>query len=210
MSLSPPEARTPVHHRRIDCTGYRRDDGLWDIEARLVDTKTYDFANHDRGGSIRAGEPLHEMALRVTIDTDFLIHRVEAVTDHGPFRVCGAIAPSFSELAGLRIGKGFLGEVRRRLGGVKGCTHLVELFGPLATTAYQTLYPAREAKAQAEPQRDRPRIIDTCHALSASGEVVARLWPDFYDPAAEPASSGDSVSSDSACTRSRSSSASAS
>lgn len=195
MPLSPAAARTPLHHRRIDCQGYRREDGLWDIEARLVDTKSYDFANQDRGGTIRAGEPLHEMVVRVTLDSDFLIHQVEAVTEHGPFRLCGEIAPSFAALAGLRIGKGFLGEVRRRFGGVRGCTHIVELFGPLATTAYQTLYAAREAKAQAEPRRERPRIIDTCHALAATGEVVARLWPEFYEPAA---SSGDSVSSDSA------------
>ena len=206
MPLSPAAARTALHHRRIDCAGYRRDDGLWDIEARMVDTKTYDFANRDRGGTIRAGESLHEMALRVTIDSDFLIHRVEAVLDHGPFGVCGAIVPSFADLAGLRIGQGFLGELRRRYGGVKGCTHMVELFAPLATTAYQTLFAAREAKARAEPARERPRVIGTCHALAPSGEVVARPWPEFY----EPASSGDSVSSVSACTRSRSSSASTS
>lgn len=179
MPLSPPAARTALHHRRIDCAGYRREDGLWDIEARMVDTKTYDFANRDRGGTIHAGEALHEMALRLTIDTDFLIHRVEAVLDHGPYRVCGAIAPAFADLAGLRIGQGFLGEVRRRYGGVKGCTHMIELFAPLATTAYQTLFAAREAKAQTRAERERPRIIGTCHALAPSGEVVARHWPDF-------------------------------
>lgn len=209
MPLSPPAARTALHHRRIDCAGYRREDGLWDIEARMVDTKTYDFANRDRGGTIHAGEALHEMALRVTIDTDFLIHRVEAVLDHGPYRVCCAIAPAFADLAGLRIGQGFLGEVRRRYGGVKGCTHLIELFAPLATTAYQTLFAARETKERARPERERPRIIGTCHALAPSGEVVARQWPEFYEPA-EPASSGASVSSDRACTRSRNSSASTS
>lgn len=185
MPLSPPVARKPLHHRSIDCRGYRRDDGLWDIEARMIDTKTYAFENLDRGGMVQPGQPLHDMLLRVTIDDDFLIHAVEAVTEAGPFALCGAVAPAFAELAGLRIGKGFTAEVRRRLGGVHGCTHIVELFGPLATTAYQTLYPAKERKAAAAPKRTRPRLIDTCHALAADSQVVARLWPEFYEGSSE-------------------------
>lgn len=179
MSLSPAAARTLLHQRHVDCRGYRRDDGLWDIEARLTDTKTYDFTNSDHGGIIRAGEPLHEMVVRVTIDDDFLIHRVEAATLAGPFAPCADIAPAVAELAGLRIAKGFVAEVRKRFGGVRGCTHIVEMFGPIATTAYQTLYAARERRAAADPDRKRPSVIDQCHALSADGPVVARLWPQF-------------------------------
>lgn len=180
MPLSPPAPREALHTRTIECRGWRRADGLWDIEGRLVDVKTYPFENRDRGGSVAAGEPLHDMSVRVTIDDDFLIHHVEAVTDAGPFAPCGEIAPVFSALAGLRIGKGFNEEVRRRFGGKAGCTHLVELFGPIATTAYQTLFPARERRAQDDPGRSRPRVIDTCHALAADGPVVARLWPQFH------------------------------
>ncbi len=179
MPLSPPAARTLLHQRDIVCRGYRRDDGLWDIEARLIDTKTYDFDNADRGGRIRAGDPLHEMMVRVTIDDDFLIRQAEAATLAGPFSPCADIAPAFAELAGLRIAKGFVAEVRQRFGGVRGCTHIVEMFGPIATTAYQTLSAARERKAAADPDRKRPGVIDQCHALSADGPVVARLWPRF-------------------------------
>jgi hypothetical protein len=180
MPLSPPSPREALHDRVVHCRGYRRADGLWDIEGRMVDTKTYGFPNHDRG-EIKAGEPLHEMWVRVTIDDDFLIHAVEASTEFGPFNVCGDIAPAFSALAGLRIGAGFQREVRERLGGVKGCTHLIELFGPLATTAYQTLFPVREKKAAEDAGRSRPKVIDTCHALAADGEVVKRQWPRFHE-----------------------------
>lgn len=187
MPLSPPAPRDLLHRRTIECQGYRRADGLWDIEARLLDTKTYAFENTDRGGVIQPGEPLHEMLVRVTIDDDFLIRSVEAVTEAGPFAPCGAVAPAFSALAGLRIGKGFNAEVRRRFGGVNGCTHIVELFGPIATIAYQTLFSSRERRAAATPQRSRPRVIDQCHALAADGPVVARLWPEFHTGPKEPA-----------------------
>jgi Protein of unknown function (DUF2889) len=59
--------------------------------------------------------------------------RAEAVT--GPFAICPAINPAFADLEGLRIGPGWQRAVQARPGGVRGCAHLVELLGLLATTA---------------------------------------------------------------------------
>ena len=58
-----------MHTRHVECRGYERDDGLWDIEGHLVDTKPYDMPNDDRvSGKIAAGEALHEMWIRLTVD----------------------------------------------------------------------------------------------------------------------------------------------
>ncbi|MCH8002127.1 MAG: DUF2889 domain-containing protein, partial [Proteobacteria bacterium] len=67
MPLPPPVERDHLHTRTMEFRGYRRADGLWDIDARLTDVKTYDFPNEFRG-VIEADEPLHDMWLRVTID----------------------------------------------------------------------------------------------------------------------------------------------
>ena len=67
------------HTRTITCKGYRRKDGLWDIEAHMTDIKTFSFENRDRGG-IQAGEPVHEMWC-ASPGPDFVIHDLEAVTD---------------------------------------------------------------------------------------------------------------------------------
>lgn len=184
MPLTPPAVpREKQHTRTIEVNGYRREDGLYDIEGHLVDTKTYGFPNTDRG-RIEAGEPLHGMELRLTIDGDMLIHAAEAVTDYGPFTVCKEINPAFHRLAGLRIGPGFRKQVRELLGGVHGCTHLVELLlGPMATTAFQTMYAERERQGRsgaAPAPGERPRIIDTCHALASDSPVVGRQWPEWY------------------------------
>ncbi len=169
MSLTDPAPRHPIHRRQVTCQGFQRDDGLWDIEGHLVDTKTYDFTNRERG-TIAAGAPIHEMVVRVTVDDDLMVHRVEAVTLHSPFSVCGDIAPSFAALAGLSLTNGFLREVRARFGGVKGCTHIVELMAPIATTAYQTVAPLRHLKTR----EGRDNLVDSCHALAADGPVLAR------------------------------------
>ena len=148
MPLSKPEPRDHMHSRDIQCRGYRREDGLWDIEARLVDTKTYSFGNVDRGG-VRSGEPVHEMWVRLTLDDDLVVREAEAATEAGPYSICGNITGAFRRLRGLAIGPGWRRAVMDRLGGVKGCTHLNDLLiGPVAVTAFQTVTPLREKRAQ--------------------------------------------------------------
>lgn len=179
MPLPPPTApRKPIHTRRIECNGFRRDDGLWDIEGYLVDTKAYPFENAWRG-TVHPGVPIHEMWLRLTLDDDLLVHDVAAATDNSPFEICPAIVPEFRKLVGLRIGKGWYGQVKERLGGVQGCTHLVELaLGAMATAAIQTIFPARAA-AKPKPER-KPNHLDTCHALASDGPVVRAHYPKHY------------------------------
>ena len=182
MPLSDPAPRKHLHTRNVECRGYLRDDGLWDIEGHLVDTKTYAFPNRHRG-EVGAGEPVHEMGLRLTIDDAMLIHEVEAVTDHGPFGMCPAITGNFKRLEGLTIGPGFRRAVRARVGGVQGCTHLVELVDPIATTAFQTMTARRrfkEAEDRADAESERPRFLGTCHALASDSPAVKEQWPEFY------------------------------
>jgi hypothetical protein len=179
MPLSPPVERTCLHNRKYDFQGYQRADGLWDIEGRIVDTKTYPFSNRDRG-EIPAGEALHDMSIRLTIDEDFKVHDIEAVTDFSPFRLCPNITPNFKRMIGSEIKAGWTQQVRRQLGGVEGCTHLVELLIAMATVAFQTLYPVRAAKATKRPPGQRPGLLETCHAFATDSPIVKRDWPEFY------------------------------
>ncbi len=187
MPLPPSSERRPLHHRLLDLRGYERADGLFDIEGRLVDTKSYPFDNRWRG-RIEPGEPVHDMMLRLTVDEDLVVRRVEAVMDAAPFDLCPAITAAFGSLAGLRIGPGFNREVRRRVGGIRGCTHLVELLPALATVAIQTIAPiaARRRRQRGEPEGDAPPAhLDGCHALRRDGPVVRTHFPRWYRPVAE-------------------------
>ena len=180
MPLPEPAEREHLHTRRILCEGYKRADGLWDIDARLLDVKTCGFSNEDRGGRIEAGEPVHDISLRVTLDLDFLIHDVIAVTDATPFNVCNETAEVMNRIKGLTVKPGWMREVRARIGGACGCTHLIEMLGPVATTAFQTMHWALEERAKKQDQRSKPKILDTCHALASDGPIVKRKWPQFY------------------------------
>ena len=71
-----PDSENRVHHhtRDIQCLGYERQDGLWEIEAHLLDTKPYRVPNHEKDG-VEQGEPVHKFSLRLTLDLDFWIHK---------------------------------------------------------------------------------------------------------------------------------------
>jgi len=182
MPLSQPVERESIHVRRVECRGYRRKDGLWDIEGHMTDVKTYDFENTERGW-VEAGTPVHEMWVRITVDDQFLVHDAEASTEYAPFQICPQAAPSMEQVKGMRIGAGWQREIHRRIGGTLGCTHLRELLGPIATTAVQTIVPikSREADEKTQPAAGkRPSFIGTCHAYAPNSPVVKRLWPKHY------------------------------
>jgi hypothetical protein len=192
MPLSPPAPRKLEHLRDIALRGYLREDGLVDIEAHLTDTKTYGFPSEHRG-QVNPGEPLHGMWVRMTLNEDMLIVACEAVSDHTPFDVCPAAALNFSRLAGLTIGPGFNRAVNERVGGTEGCTHLREVLAQMATVAFQTLWPIRYRRQQAERKaeagggpRKRPALLGTCHAYAPSSPVVRKKWPEWSDLAEKP------------------------
>lgn len=188
MPLSKASNRKPIHTRRIECFGYIREDGLWDIEGHMTDVKSYDFANSHRG-DVRAGEAVHDMWIRITVDDTLMIHKAEASTDLSPYNICPDITPAYEKLAGIRIGSGWLNSVKKILGGVHGCVHLTELLGPMATTAFQTAWASNSRgreimglpKKEEKPSSGKPALLNTCHAYNATGPVVKEFWPDHAE-----------------------------
>ncbi|MGB1639735.1 MAG: DUF2889 domain-containing protein [Pseudohongiellaceae bacterium] len=177
--------RKHVHTRAIDYRGYEREDGLWDIEAHMTDTKTYEFSNKWRG-TVPVGEPMHEMLLRVTIDDSFVIQDIFAATEHSPFEMCPSIAPNYKKLIGIKMGPGWRKAIRMKVGGTEGCTHLTELLFPMATVAMQTIWPIRSKRKQEsdteekQPQGKRPVVLDTCHAWASDSPVVRENAPKYF------------------------------
>ena len=179
MPLPPPAPRDELHRRRIEMHGYRRHDGLYDIEARITDTKTSTLALSEK--TVPAGAPIHDMWLRLVVDEELTVHDVVAATDASPFPQCPQAAGALAAIKGLRIGAGWSRAVKERLGRAENCTHLAELLMPLATTAYQTLAPLRHTQPERLDANGRPVKIDSCYAYASKREVVMRRWPQHYD-----------------------------
>lgn len=182
MSLSSPVARKSVHTRTMEIDGYVREDGLWDIEGRLTDVKPYSFPNKDRG-RIDAGEPLHDMLVRLTVDDQFEIKMIEVAMDSTPYALCPQITPNFQALVGRRIGPGWRRKLKDVLGGIRGCTHVVELLGAMATVAYQSTYSSEKVTGKVHsknPGIAAKFLVNSCHAYRADGPVIEDQFPDHY------------------------------
>ncbi len=181
MPLPEPASRKLMHTREIVCHGYRRDDGLWDIEAHLTDTKTYGFDSRDRT-RVEAGEPIHGMWLRLTLDTEFVVQEVAAAMDYTPFRICDQIAPAHQKLVGEQIGPGWNKRVRALLGGTHGCTHMREMLGRMATVAIQSMFGEKRRSGGdiEETLGHKPFVIDGCHSWASDSPIVELEYPDWY------------------------------
>ncbi len=188
MPLSPPKSRQHLHSRKIEMEGYYRDDGLFDFEARLVDTKTYTY-EAPRTGLVGSGYPVHDMSLRLGVDHTLTVREVEAVMNVQPYQVCSNVLGNFQKLVGLQMGPGWSKRVRKVIGGVNGCTHIGDLLGPLATVAFQTMggdyvedlmAKHRSEEELACEEEAMPLMINGCHAWDISGEIVKEDYPQYY------------------------------
>jgi hypothetical protein len=180
VPLPPSPDRVEIHHRRIDMRGYQRSDGLYEVDARVVDRKTHPVRPPGGGAVVPPGEAVHDMSVRVLINERLDVLDIVACTDASPYSVCPEAAPTLALLKGARIGPGWTQRVKETLGGVVSCTHLMELMIPLGTAAFQTLVRERLAQPDALDAAGRPRKIDSCYAYASHRPVVLVRWPEHY------------------------------
>ncbi|HXZ50786.1 MAG TPA: DUF2889 domain-containing protein [Burkholderiales bacterium] len=168
--------RELTHTRRVRYEGYKRADGNWDIEAHLSDVKNHDYEL--KTGVRRAGQAIHEMWVRITIDRRMNVLAATAVTDAMPYPGgCDKAPAEYAKLVGLNLRQGFRKKVHELLGGVQGCTHITEMLGGLPTAAIQTF--AGEMKEERDDGA-KPFQLDHCIALDTGSETVRKLYPKWY------------------------------
>jgi len=178
MPLPAAGPREEVHVRHIELRGYRRADGLFEIDGRINDRKSQAFVTHPPERLVREGEYLHDMQVRVVVDEHLLVHEAMAVSDATPYGICPQAAAVVAELKGARIAPGWRGEVLKRVGGVRGCAHIAELLVTVGAAAYQTLTEERRKHPEPRNTKGVPLQIDSCYAFARHREVVAQVWPE--------------------------------
>ncbi|WP_240787161.1 DUF2889 domain-containing protein [Ramlibacter rhizophilus] len=172
-----------MHTRTVAYHGFRREDGLWDIEAELTDTKPFELGLY-RPKPLPAGAPVHHLAIRLTLDDEFVVRDIVSALDATPFGECAQAGPPLAGLVGARVASGWRKAIDEAIGGTRGCTHLRELLANMATVAFQTI-PAGQARlrqlaGEPEPVSDRPPFhVGGCITWDANGPTVQRHYPQF-------------------------------
>lgn len=172
-----PAKRKALHNRSINVQGFIRDDGLWEVEGRLVDTKTYGFTLPDRG-LIDVGEALHDLELRIAVDDDLKIIEISAHMPGTPYNDCSLAEKSYQSLVGLQIKSGWMDEVKARFARNQACTHITEMLPVMATNLIQTMRGYRMSNNKdAKVNGDEIKLFrDTCYGLRAGGRADQQQW----------------------------------
>jgi hypothetical protein len=174
LPLPPPQPRTHLHTRHVVFRGFRREDRLWDIEAEMRDTKAQVFEIPGEG-TWQPGEPVHNMAIRVTIDDALVVRDIAVAMDGAPHPECPQAQAPMQTMIGCTMGPGWRQAIERNLGGTRGCAHLRELLFNMATVAFQTIPESLPAGAGENP----PFYLGKCMAWDFNGSVVQRHYPVF-------------------------------
>jgi hypothetical protein len=184
LALPTPSPRKLSHTRTVVYSGFEREDGMWDIEAALTDVKTYNFVIPSQGPR-EAGQPIHGLNIRLTVDDQFIIHEVFTDMAHIPHPECDQAPQGMHLLIGCHLGSGWRKAIDARIGGTAGCTHLREMLFNMATAAYQTIPSARQFRNQQAGLPDEvpttpPPHVGKCMSWALAGSVVQRHYPMFY------------------------------
>lgn len=167
-------ARTPQHIRQVNYRSYEREDGLWDIEGELLDTKAIDLPRPNGEGIRKAGDPIHHMLIRVTVNTQLVVQAIEASMEAHPVQGCPGALDAMQRMVGCSMMRGWRKSIEANLAGIAGCTHMRELLQNMATATFQSIVSAFNTTPD-QP----PAYVGRCTGWDFNGPAVAQYYPKF-------------------------------
>lgn len=167
-------ARTPQHIRQVNFRSYEREDGLWDIEGELLDTKAIDLPRPNGEGIRKAGDPIHHMLIRVTVNTALVVQSIEASMEAHPVQGCPDALDAMQRMVGCSMARGWRKAIDANLAGVAGCTHMRELLQNMATATFQSIVSAFSTTPD-QP----PAYLGRCTGWNFNGPAVMQYHPEF-------------------------------
>lgn len=186
MPLPEPDVeRDHIHTRTIAIEAYRRPDGTMDVEGRITDVKPFDHQMMD--GFRKAGDPVHDLSIRITLDDDMTVTKAVASMDQGAHELCPRAEPNFSNIEGLQIGPGWNKKVKAAMSPGLGCTHIIEMLAQMASGAMQAGWSRRSGETfDMPPPEEREMqvgMINSCYPYRQSSPWIKENFPKSYKPA---------------------------
>ena len=166
-----------IHNRSIDITIYANDSDHMIVYGELKDNRlipTYSLSMERR-------EPVtvHGMRIAMKVELKSLtIVEIEVETPQIPHQECGPVKKSLETIVGLRLKPGFSHQVRKRIGGPKGCIHLTTLLlamAPAALQGYWTHNDRNPEKRKLTREQMDHYLVDTCYVWRREGPWLKQL-----------------------------------
>lgn len=181
-----------VHQRKIDIRTIPVENRQIIVEGWLTDHRLLEGYHWD--GRPRPPGVVHRIGVRLLVgDWPPAVLEAEADMVNIPHELCGPVADSVKKIVGVAVAAGFSEQIRRRLGGVEGCSHLTHLILAMGPAILHGFWAQHSRQPRPVPRsRDEvqglPYLINSCRLWQEDGpllqlvdETIARL-----NPAGEP------------------------
>jgi hypothetical protein len=168
-----------VHERRIDMKTFPLEDGRVIVEGSLRDERMVLGYNWD--GTERQPGQVHHMIVRLLVGGyPPTIMDAEAEMPGVPQELCPETAETVRKIIGMPITSGYSEEVRARIGGVAGCTHLTHLIvvlGPAAIHGYwtQSMRQPRPVPKSLDEFAGLSYLVNTCRLWREGGPILEEI-----------------------------------
>lgn len=164
-----------LHTRKMEIATYEYDRQRIIVEGFLQDDRLQ--LTHSLTGEKFSPGIIHHMSIRLLINcSNFVIEDVDVDLIAVPRDVCRETLQSLQPIKGLTIARGFTSKVKKLVGGIKGCTHLLELLLAMAPAAVQgfAAHQLRKPRGFDSDQAEliTKYLINTCHAWREDGPFV--------------------------------------
>jgi Protein of unknown function (DUF2889) len=168
--------RRKIHSRNIQISTYETDADDLIVEGILKDDLLVPHC--DSYGEKRQPHTIHQMVVRMRIGTaSFQIFDIEVEMPAFPHKGCDETSESLQRLKGTKIAPGFTGEVKKLIGGARGCSHLRTLVLSMASAAVQGFWVHRNKGQESDgktPDLMNRYVIDTCRVWRKDGHLARR------------------------------------
>lgn len=162
-----------VHTRSIDMATYAKDDRSIVVEGTLHDERLTAIFR-PTGEKVSPGT-IHRMVIRMQVGgADLTIEDIDVEIQTAPREECRQALESLKPVIGMRIAAGFTARIKEKVGGAKGCAHLVALLGAMAPAAVQGAWNAMSRQPM-DPKYlpgAIARIKDTCMLWRSDGPLM--------------------------------------
>lgn len=162
-----------VHRRVIEVEVSEVDEGgLLEAVGRLTDTKGVAVSMYT-GRLLEEGGVPHDMVVQMTLDRDMAIQAVSVEMAAVPGPPCRSVVPTFQNLIGLHVGNGYRAALRERVGGIRGCAHVLELLTVMGAPIMQARW-----TLDVGPVFEPANVLayeGTCHVYAPGGPLLEEL-----------------------------------
>ena len=166
-----------IHTRQIDIATYEGTSDSIIVEGILRDERLLD--SYRPTGDIHPPGTIHHMIIRIEVKgPQLVIEDIEVEMPTIPHDACIETLESLAPIKGMSIVSGFTAKVKDRVGGTKGCCHLLALLMAMAPAAVQGAWSAM-AREPIDPKVYMPmalgRIKNTCWVWRQDGPLM-KAW----------------------------------